>query len=135
MDWNRYYFIFSFKKGYIGIFSKLIPFQFLYVISNEYFLIVACLVMLILIYFTFAVSRADTSLAKELKIECTYELNENKTKVYDLQKQLTYFRGLLKDILLETQQRKEKQVTMKKKDHIHGSSMHPESNTYISTKY
>ena len=85
--------------------------------------------MLILIYFTFAVSRADTSLAKELKIECTYELNENKTKVYDLQKQLTYFRGLLNGILLE------KQVTMKKKDHIHGSSMHPESNTYISTKY
>ena len=73
--------------------------------------------MLILIYFTFAVSRADTSLAKELKIECTYELNENKTKVFELQKQLTYFRGLLNDILLERQHLK------KKKGHIiHSSS-------------
>ena len=74
--------------------------------------------MLILIYFTFAVSRADTSLAKELKIECTYELNENKTKVFELQKQLTYFRGLLNDILLERQQLKKN-----KKDHvIHSTS-------------
>ena len=74
--------------------------------------------MLILIYFTFAVSRADTSLAKELKIECTYELNENKTKVFELQKQLTYFRGLLNDILLERQQLEKK----KKKGHIIHSS-------------
>ena len=73
--------------------------------------------MLILIYFTFAVSRADTSLAKELKIECTYELNENKTKVFELQKQLTYFRGLLNDILLE-----QRQHLKKKKGHIIHSS-------------
>ena len=73
--------------------------------------------MLILIYFTFAVSRADTSLAKELKIECTYELNENKTKIFDLQKQLTYFRGLLNDILLEQRQQHEEERSYSHQQH------------------
>ena len=49
----------------------------------------------------FALSNADASLAKELKIECTYESEENRKKAIKLRAHLTHFRDILVDILMQ----------------------------------